>query len=169
MRFSLFLALLVATFVACTTVANAENVVLQTNNEVRRLRSEAGVNQENVAKIAGGFISKIKESATLTKALNMAKAANGDEAAAKRVIMLAAGVKEGAKLSDETMVKLSAMIAESAKKNPKSWPRLKKFAKVALGVQVGALAIYGAYKLFFDKSSSTAAAMTTTTTSSGAA
>ncbi|KAG1709201.1 hypothetical protein DVH05_019845 [Phytophthora capsici] len=169
MRFGLFLALLVAAFVACSTVANAENVALTlSDNEVRRLRSEAGVNQQNVAKIAGGFISTIKESATLTKAANMAKAANGDEAAAKRAVMLAAGAKEGAKLSDETMVRLSTMIAEAAKKNAKSWPRLKKFVKIVLGVQVAALALYGAYKLLFDKGSSTAAA-TTTTTSSGAA
>ncbi|KAG1709198.1 hypothetical protein DVH05_019842 [Phytophthora capsici] len=164
MRFGLFVALLVAIFVACSTVANAESVALTLgDNEVRRLR----LKQENIAKAAGDLISKSKESATITKAINIAKNANGDEAAARRAVMLAAGAKEGAKLSDETMVKLSAMIAESAKKNPKSWSRLKKFVKITLGIQVGGLAIYGAYKLLFDKSST--ATTTTTTTSSGSA
>ncbi|KAG1698151.1 hypothetical protein DVH05_015141 [Phytophthora capsici] len=90
MRFGLFVALLMAIFVACSTVATAESVALTLgDNEVRRLR----LNQQNIAKAAGDLISKSKESATLTKVINIAKTANGDEAAARRAVMLAAGAK----------------------------------------------------------------------------
>ncbi|KAK1939030.1 hypothetical protein P3T76_009105 [Phytophthora citrophthora] len=47
-------------------------------------------------------------------------------------------------------------------KDPKSWPRLKKFVKVALGAGVGGLALYGAYKLLFNKESSSGPVTTTT-------
>ncbi|KAG7380410.1 hypothetical protein PHYPSEUDO_007231 [Phytophthora pseudosyringae] len=171
MRFAVFLALLVATFVACaSSFASADTFEEgfaifddEVDNVGRRLRGEVAVNKDNVAKISGGFLTKLKENAVLTKATKMAMAAKGDEAATRNAIKLAAGAREGAKMSDETMAKLSSMIAQTAKKNPKSWPRLRIFAKATLGAGVGALALYGAYKLMFDKTSTSAATTTTTT------
>ncbi|KAL3671015.1 hypothetical protein V7S43_004199 [Phytophthora oleae] len=176
MRFAVFLALIVATFVACasnfaqaSTLAQdyAEDMALLNEalgSEDRRLRAAAApVNKDNVAKIAGGFLTKIKEGSTLSKAEQMIKNANGDEAVAKKAIMLASTAKESAKMSDESIAKLSAMISTTVTKNPKSWPRLRKFVKVTLGITVGGLALYGAYKLLFNKGSSTAATTTTTT------
>ncbi|KAF4045228.1 hypothetical protein GN244_ATG02612 [Phytophthora infestans] len=164
MRLGTFFVLLVATFFACFT--SAEDLSVFTvdggERESRRLRSEA-VNKDNVAKIAGAFISHGNEVATLQKAFRMANdaAVKKDKTAAKRAMQLAIGAKQGAKLSDESMGKLSSMLAQTAQKNPKSWPRLRKFVKLSLGAGVGGLAIYGAYKLMFNKGSSEASTTTT--------
>ncbi|KAF1786029.1 hypothetical protein GQ600_15308 [Phytophthora cactorum] len=203
MRFSVFVALLTATFVACCSgFASTENsaVFASEVNEGRRLHSEAAVNSESAAKVAARFISDRKESQLLKKAAAMAKAANGDDAAIKKAMDLAAFAKNGAKVSDDQIAKISAMlktakgdeantmkvilaaiakdgakisdettallatkIAGTATKNAKSWPRLRRFAKITLGAAAGGLAIYGAYKLMFDKNSQAATATTTTT------
>ncbi|KAF4030478.1 hypothetical protein GN244_ATG17729 [Phytophthora infestans] len=147
MRSSVFFALLVIILVAsCTSFSSVENVapVHSAQNENRRLRSEAA-NTENIAKIAGGFLTKVKESAALTKAVNTIKASDGDEIAVRKAITSFATAKDAAKTSDTELAKLSTMIAESTKKNPKSWPRLRKFAIVMLSVNVGGLALYGTF------------------------
>ncbi|EEY55289.1 secreted RxLR effector peptide protein, putative [Phytophthora infestans T30-4] len=162
MRFSAFLTLLLVAFVAsCSTFASAESVA-----EGRRLRADAApvpVNKDNVAKLAGGFLEKLKTNTALTKAANTIKNSNADEAAVRKAITTFAAAKESAKMSDEGIAKISAMMAGTVQKNPKSWPRLRKFAKVTLGATVAGFAIYGAYKALFDRKSSTAATTTTTT------
>ncbi|POM59553.1 Secreted RxLR effector peptide protein [Phytophthora palmivora] len=90
-------------------------------------------------------------------------AANGNEKAIRAAIKLAVNIKDLSRTSDEQMAKISQMIAEGAKKSPKSWPRLMKFTKVTLGAAVGGLAIYGAYKLLVK---ARAAPVATTTTGS---
>ncbi|KAG1707059.1 hypothetical protein DVH05_026255 [Phytophthora capsici] len=168
MRFAVFLALLMATLVVCASnFALASTVADDLHQEAegnvdRRLRAAAPANKDNVAKIAGGFLTKIKEGSTLTKAEQMIKNANGDEAAVKKAILLASTAKESAKMSDESIAKLSAMITTAVVKDPKSWPRLQKFVKVTLGAGVGGLALYGAYKLLFNKNSSSGPVTTTT-------
>ncbi|POM68029.1 Secreted RxLR effector peptide protein, partial [Phytophthora palmivora] len=133
----------------------------------RRLRAEhahkvvKAVVPGNPSKLAADFLSTTKEKAILTKAFQQAMAANGDEAAVKAAIKLAAGAKDAARMSDTEVAKISEMMAATAKKNPKSWPRLRKFAKITLGAGVGALAIYGAYKLL-TKDNAAAAAVDTT-------
>ncbi|KAF1792656.1 hypothetical protein GQ600_17442 [Phytophthora cactorum] len=108
MRFSVFVVLLVATFlVCCFSFASAENF-----NGGRRLRAEDGKN--GAAKAA----------------VKAVQTSNADEAAIETEILGFAAAKEGAKMSDECMAKISKMLAENAKKNPKSWPRLRKFAKI---------------------------------------
>ncbi|KAG3097376.1 hypothetical protein PI124_g12688 [Phytophthora idaei] len=201
MRFSVFVALLTATFVSCCSgFASTENSAAFASevNEGRRLHSEAAVNSENAAKIAARFNSNRKESLLLKKATAMIKAANGDDAAIKKAMDLAAFAKNGAKVSDDQIAKISAMlktakgdeadtmkvilaaiakdgakisdettallatkIAGTVTKNAKSWPRLRRFAKITLGA--GGLAMYGAYKLMFDNNSQAATATTTTT------
>ncbi|KAF1780352.1 hypothetical protein GQ600_13635 [Phytophthora cactorum] len=96
-------------------------------------------------KLAGEFLEKLKTNAALAKTVKAVQASNGDEAA------------------DEGIAKISAMMANTAQKNPKSWPRLRKFAKITLGATVAGLAVYGAYKALFDRNSSGAATTTTTT------
>ncbi|KAG6951532.1 hypothetical protein JG688_00013696 [Phytophthora aleatoria] len=155
MRFSVLVALLVATFLACcSNYASGESV------EDRRLRVEGS--PENVAKAAAGGLKQWRTEAALTKAVKAVQTSNGDEQAMRKAITAFAAAKEGAKVSDEGIAKLSAMMAATIEKSPKSWPRLRKFAKITLGATVGGLAIYGAYKLLFDKNSSTAAITTTT-------
>ncbi|POM59890.1 Secreted RxLR effector peptide protein [Phytophthora palmivora] len=162
MRFSVFVALLVATFIACTSFSSAENVA--NDIDLRRLRADAlpvpGV--ENAAKNAASFVTKLKDKTALSKAVKAVQANNADEQAVRRIIQGYAAAKEGAKISDEAIAKLSASMATVVQKNPKSWPRLRKFAKYTLGATVGALAIYGAYKLL-TRSNSSAVAPTTTT------
>ncbi|KAF4034817.1 hypothetical protein GN244_ATG13178 [Phytophthora infestans] len=92
----------------------------------------------------------------------MVKEARGDEAHTMRYI-LGFSQKEGKALSDKSTALVSAKIADTVKKNPKSWPRLRQFAKITLGVSVG-LAAYGAYKMAFDKK---APADSTTSTTTG--
>ncbi|EEY55288.1 secreted RxLR effector peptide protein, putative [Phytophthora infestans T30-4] len=172
MRFSVFVTLLVVAFVACcSNFASAENVAVA--SEGRRLRAEhavpavpainsVGVNKDNVAKLAGGFLEKLKTNTALTKAVNAIRASDGDEVAVRQAITAFAAAKESAKMSDEGIAKISAMMADTVQKNPKSWPRLRKFAKITLGATIGGLAIYGAYKALFDRKSSTAETTTTT-------
>ncbi|KAI9982478.1 hypothetical protein PInf_008422 [Phytophthora infestans] len=111
--------------------------------------------------------SLAKASAKLTddevaKVTAMVKEARGDEAHTMRYI-LGFFQKEGKALSDKSTALVSAKIADTVKKNPKSWPRLRQFAKITLGVSVG-LAAYGAYKMAFDKK---APADSTTSTTTG--
>ncbi|KAF1784918.1 hypothetical protein GQ600_14958 [Phytophthora cactorum] len=183
MRFSVFVALLTATFVSCCSgFASTENsaVFASKVNEGRRLHSEAAVNSENAAKIAArcnGDDAAIKKAMDLAafakngarvsddqiaKISAMLKTAKGDEADTMKVI-LAAIAKDGAKISDETTALLATKIAGTVTKNAKSWPRLRRFAKITLGAAAGGLAMYGAYKLMFDKNSQAATATTTTT------
>ncbi|KAG3109733.1 hypothetical protein PI125_g10669 [Phytophthora idaei] len=148
MRFNIFVALLVATFlVCCSSFVSAGNV-----NDDRRLRAEDGKN--GAVKAVATFIERMKEKSELTTAVKAIQTSNADEAAIKTEILGFAAAKEGAKMSDESMAKISKMLAENAKKNPKSWPRLRKFAKITLGATAGGLAIYGVYKLLFSKDTS---------------
>ncbi|POM58192.1 Secreted RxLR effector peptide protein [Phytophthora palmivora] len=154
MRFNVFLTLLVVTFFACcSSFSSAETVA--NDAEVRRLRADAApvTPIENSAKNAATFISKLKESATITKAVKQVMASDGDEQVIRSAMKLAAGAKEGAKISDDAIAKLSESMAVAVKKSPKSWPRLRKFVKFTLGAGVGALAIYGAYKLLHQNNS----------------
>ncbi|KAF1777568.1 hypothetical protein GQ600_10035 [Phytophthora cactorum] len=124
MRFNIFVALLVATFlVCCSSFVSAGNV-----NDGRRLRAEDGKN--SAVKAVATFLEKTKESAALTKAVKAVQTSNADEAAIETEILGFAAAKEGAKMSDESMAKISKMLAKNAKKNPKSWLRLRTFAKV---------------------------------------
>ncbi|KAF4033040.1 hypothetical protein GN244_ATG15037 [Phytophthora infestans] len=155
MRFSVFVALLVAAFLACcSSFANAENI--------RRLHAKVPAvvvnnNKDNVAKLAGGFLEKLKTNAALSKTVKAVQASDGDEAAVRRAITAFAATKDSAKMSDEGIAKISAMMANTAQKNPKSWPRLRKFAKISLGAAVASLVVYGAYKALFDRNSSSSA------------
>ncbi|KAF4031060.1 hypothetical protein GN244_ATG17156 [Phytophthora infestans] len=90
----------------------------------------------------------------------LVKEARGDEAHAMRYI-LGFSQKEGKHLTDESTAKVAAKIADTVAKNPKSSSSLRKFAKITLGAAAGGLAMYGAYKLLFDRN--TEAAATTTT------
>ncbi|OWZ05957.1 RxLR effector protein [Phytophthora megakarya] len=171
MRFSIFLALLVTTFIACCpSFASAENVF--NDVEVRRLRAEAvPVPAEAVKAVANpaSVQAVMKAGNTLNerlfqmRAFKQIMAANGDEVAIKAAIKMVANTP---KVSEENAAKfVSEAIVQGAKKNPKSWPRLKKFAMITLGAQVGALAVYGAYKLLTKDNSATV----TTTTTTGSA
>ncbi|OWZ18894.1 RxLR effector protein [Phytophthora megakarya] len=111
MRFNVFIALLVTTFIICNPTFGTAEMVANVA-EVRRLRAEGSPKTH----------------------------------------------KPQIKFVSEAMV-------QGAVKNPKSWPRLKKFAKITLGATVGALAIYGAYKLMTKE---TAAAVDATTTTGSA-
>ncbi|ETK81243.1 hypothetical protein L915_13248, partial [Phytophthora nicotianae] len=157
MRFTVFIALLVATFLACCSAESVQD---------RRLRVEAApvpVNKDNVAKIAGGFLEKLQTNTALSKAVKAIQASDGDEAVVRKAITAFAATKDSVKMTDEGVAKISAMMATTVQKNPKSWPRLRKFAKITLGGTVAGFAIYGAYKALFDRKSSTAATTTTTT------
>ncbi|OWZ11664.1 RxLR effector protein [Phytophthora megakarya] len=167
MRFSVFFALLVTT---CIAYSNAESAV--NDVEVRRLRLEAvPVPAEAVKAVANpaSVQAVIKAGNNLNdrlfqmRAFKQVMAANGDEVAIKAAIKMVANVP---KVSEENAAKLvSEAIVQGVKKNPKSWPRLKKFAMITLGASVGALAVYGAYKLL---TKDTAAAVVPTTTTGSA-
>ncbi|OWZ09817.1 RxLR effector protein [Phytophthora megakarya] len=154
MRFSVFVALLVATFIACTSFTSAEDVV-NLRADARRLPAVPAAigNVDKAAKNAATFVEKLKESVTLTKAVQKIQQSDGDETVIRSALKLAQGAKEGAKISDDAVAKLSASMATAVTKNPKSWPKLRKFVKVTLGAGVGALAIYGAYKLLHQNNS----------------
>ncbi|POM68335.1 Secreted RxLR effector peptide protein [Phytophthora palmivora] len=143
MRFTVFLALLVVILVSCYSIFSGGET---TTNDVdyRHLRAAA---VRNSANIAGRFASHVKEFTLFERAVKKAMIANGNEKAIRAAIKLAANIKDLSRTSDEQIAKISQMIAEGAKKSPKSWPRLMKFTKVTLGAAVGGLAIYGAYKL----------------------
>ncbi|OWZ06358.1 RxLR effector protein [Phytophthora megakarya] len=156
MRFSVFLALLIATFIACTSVTSAEHV----SRQLPALPIPGA--GDKAAKGAATFLEKLKESATITKAVKQIQGANGDETVIRAALKMAQGAKEGAKISDDAVAKLSATMATAVTKSPKSWPKLRKFVKITLGATVGGLAIYGAYKLLTKDNASTAATTTTT-------
>ncbi|OWZ00674.1 RxLR effector protein [Phytophthora megakarya] len=183
MRFSIFFTLLVTTFIACCpSFASAEDVV--NDVEVRRLRLEAvPVPAEAVKAVANPAsvqaVKAVANPASVQAVMNAGNnlnerlfqmrafkqimAANGDEVAIKAAMKMVANTP---KVSEKNAAKfVSEAIVQGVKKNPKSWPRLKKFAMITLGAQVGALAVYGAYKLLTKDNS---AAVTTTTTTGSA-
>ncbi|ETK81153.1 hypothetical protein L915_13331 [Phytophthora nicotianae] len=192
MRFGVFGALLVATLVSCCcSVANAGKVSAfsSKDNHDRRLQAKhiaesatrffSGQADDKLLKYAlklsnaangdEAAIKKANDLAGLAKAFARAsddevawatkfvKEVKGDEANTMRYI-LGLAQKEGKVPKEAT-----AKIAETVKKDPKSWPRLKLFAKITLGATVGAFAMYGAYEALFGKKSQTGAATTTTT------
>ncbi|OWZ06489.1 RxLR effector protein [Phytophthora megakarya] len=156
MRFSFFLALLVATFIACANLARAENFH-GLRDGARHLQAAAPIKS---AKNVASFAEKWRGDAIITKAVNRIKAA---QKAIRGAINLAIVSKQGIKIRDDAIAKYSATLATAAKMNPKSWPKLRTFVKITLGATVGGLAIYGAYKLMTKDS---AAAATTTTAGS---
>ncbi|KAG3091243.1 hypothetical protein PI124_g16665 [Phytophthora idaei] len=157
MRFNVFVALLVATFLACcSNFASAESV------EDRRLQALPADKVSQIAKSTGMYIEDMLTGDALKKAVKAIQDSNGDEQAVKMAITSFTAAKEAAKMDDKRIAELSATIANTVQKNPKSWPRLKKFAKIALGGQVAGLAFYGAYKLLVGGNSATAATTTTT-------
>ncbi|OWZ20502.1 RxLR effector protein [Phytophthora megakarya] len=171
MRFSVFIVLLFTTFVACgSSFVSARNVVNNVND--RRLRAEAppipvgavkAVANPAQVKAVVNAGTRLNEKLILMRAVKQALAAKGDEAAVKAAIQMAANARTAAKVSDEQASKLvSQLVVEGVKKAPKSWPRLRKFVKIALGAQVGALALYGAYKLLTKGDAATVAPTTTT-------
>ncbi|ETK81244.1 hypothetical protein L917_12959 [Phytophthora nicotianae] len=171
MRFSAFVVLLVATFLVCySNFASSESVDEERHFHLPGLGHGHGHshaakipainNKDNVAKIAGGFLENLRTKTALTKAVKAVQASDGDEVAVRKAITAFAAAKDAVKTNDEQIAKLSSMIATTAQKNPKSWPRLRKFAKIALGATVGGYVIYLAYKLMFDRNSSGSGAMT---------
>ncbi|ETL87865.1 hypothetical protein L917_13019 [Phytophthora nicotianae] len=71
--------------------------------------------------------------------------------------------KKGDKTTEKATVPVAKEIAEAVVQNPKSWSRLRKFAKIALGATVSRFAIYGAYKLLSGQSPQSVTPTTTTT------
>ncbi|RAW26284.1 hypothetical protein PC110_g17306 [Phytophthora cactorum] len=68
------------------------------------------------------LVATFLESAALTKVVKAVQTSNADEAAIKTEILGFAAAKEGAKMSDESMAKISKMLAENEKKNPSRGP-----------------------------------------------
>ncbi|GMF28630.1 unnamed protein product [Phytophthora fragariaefolia] len=122
MRCTLFFALLVATFVACISVTNAEAVALL--KEGRNLRAQQVIAYK-ADDIAAKFIETMKEKSILSKAAKMA-----------------AGAKEASKLNKEQTAKLTKMVADAAQKDPKKWSKMKKIIVGTLGVTIGGTIIY---------------------------
>ncbi|KAF1785335.1 hypothetical protein GQ600_2833 [Phytophthora cactorum] len=86
----------------------------------------------------------------VTKAVNALKASDGGEACCQKSHHQLRYCQGCCQEGDAELAKLSAMIAESAKKDPTSWLRLNKFTKIMLGINVGGLALYGAYRILTD-------------------
>ncbi|KAG6592488.1 putative secreted RxLR effector protein [Phytophthora cinnamomi] len=132
MRFTVFLALVIATFFACVTLISAESAALPERN----LRAQAGVGT-GVSKvfkaddIAAKFIETMNEKKILAQAAKMA-----------------AGAKDASKLTTKQTEKLTKMVAATVKKNPSKWAKLRKYLLYTLGVTVGGAIIYNVGKSF---------------------
>ncbi|ETL84257.1 hypothetical protein L917_15887 [Phytophthora nicotianae] len=165
MRFGVAVIFLVAAFVASFTHIDSTEHVAFVDDD-RRLRAEAPVNKAGASKLAGELGVKLKENPALTKTVNTIKKSGGNIVAIKNTVKQFAGklAKDGAKISDESVTKISKTISEVLQKHP----RAKKNAKITYIIATGLLSKYGLYKLLFDRDSdknSTAPANTTTATS----
>ncbi|POM65730.1 Secreted RxLR effector peptide protein [Phytophthora palmivora] len=110
---------------------------------------------DELAKISKGFAAAQKE-AGLSDMQDMQVA---------RLAKLFAAAKQATTTRDESIAKLSQVLAVVAQKDKKSWSTLKKVIVGTLGVTVGGAVIYGTVKLITKDSASVAP----TTTTSGEA
>jgi len=150
MRFSIVVALLVATFAVCfSSFASAEQ------NNLRRLKSgdikitgwysDAANDEERAAsKIAVSFVNTMKQGAA--------------RKAAQRASELAV---KNAVLNQKEVQKMGKLIANAAVKEPKKWSTLKKVIVGTLGAAGAAAVIAVAYNALKGNSATTAATGTT--------
>ncbi|KAG6951605.1 hypothetical protein JG688_00013663 [Phytophthora aleatoria] len=132
MRFSVFVVLPVATFlVCCFSFASAEYF-----NGGRRLRAEDGKN--GAAKAA----------------VKAVQTSNANEVAIKREILAFAAAKEGAKMSDESVAKISKMLAEMRRRTPSRGPVSARSPRLS----------DSRWSSYLRKDTSTSTSTTTTTT-----
>ncbi|KAE9268894.1 hypothetical protein PF008_g31005 [Phytophthora fragariae] len=141
MRFTVFLALVVATFIACISITNAE-ALPETGRNLRA--QQAGAAATKLLKsddIAAKFIEHLNEKKILANAARMA-----------------AGAKEASKLTTKQTDKLTKMVAASVKKNPGKWPKIKKILLYSLGATVAGTIIYQVGKANGQSAATTTAA-----------
>jgi len=136
MRLSLFLALIVATFVAsCVDFSSAENVDQISDNGDNQVRFLKGSRQLATAdewwleeddgeeRIGGGFISKMRGRISTRQA--------------------AGGVAKTEKLSSGQVQTISREVTATVKKDRKAWPVIKKGLKILYGSTLSALIVVG--------------------------
>jgi CRISPR/Cas system endoribonuclease Cas6 (RAMP superfamily) len=145
MRFSVFIALLVATFAVCfSSFASAEAGDIKLTGWY----SDAASDEErDASKIAVSFVNTMKQGAA--------------RKAAQRASELA--VKNSV-LSQKEVQKMGKLIANAAVKEPKKWSTLKKVIVGTLGTAGAAAVIAVAYNAMKGNSATTAATGTSTTT-----
>ncbi|OWZ16039.1 RxLR effector protein [Phytophthora megakarya] len=140
MRFSAFIALLITNFITCSpSFGTAEKVANAV--EVRRLLSIV---------IKGG--NTLVYQLLKLEAFEKSMVANGNETAVKAAINMVANYP---KVSKPQVKFVPEAMVQGA-------PRFKMFVKITLGPSVGALAIYGAYKLMTKEAAAAVDAATTT-------
>nr|QMU24853.1 PaRXLR29 [Phytophthora agathidicida] len=182
MRFAVFLAVVVATFVATySSFANAENIAL-VNSADRRLRVADAVEEErDGVTAAAAWISKLKEQTAITKANKaLASATTAAKLSDDEMVKLSKmfddmkvrntkldGITKGvAKLSDDQIAKVTKMVEKMNKEGVKGSSRMKKALVITAAVGGTGAVLYLAYKLLGGKS--TTQAPTTTTTDGSA-
>jgi CRISPR/Cas system endoribonuclease Cas6 (RAMP superfamily) len=141
MRFSIFLALLVATFAVCfSSFASAEAGDIKLTGWY----SDAASDEErDASKIAVSFVNTMKQGAA--------------RKAAQRASELA--VKNSV-LSQKEVQKMGKLLADAAVKEPKKWSPLKKIIVGMLGANAAMAVVFVAYKLIKSHAASTAGSST---------
>ncbi|EGZ09129.1 hypothetical protein PHYSODRAFT_288707 [Phytophthora sojae] len=143
MRFTVFLALVVATFVACISLTNAEAVA-----ESRSLRA-----QQNIGAAAAAF-KNYKSPNIATKFVEEMTEVGIRGTAAR----MAAGAKESAKLTTKQIEMLTKQLTATVKKDRTKWQKIRKALLITLGVGVGGTIIYQVGKAAFGTKATTAPA-----------
>ncbi|ETN20251.1 hypothetical protein PPTG_03291 [Phytophthora nicotianae INRA-310] len=126
MRFIGFVALFVVTLVACCfSVAIAENVSASSSKDNHGRR----FNPKKIAESATHFLSGQVDDQMLKKAAKLLNTANGDEAAIKKALDLAALAKATAKASDDEVAKITAMVKEARRDEARAMRFILGFAR----------------------------------------
>ncbi|KAE9008461.1 hypothetical protein PR001_g15470 [Phytophthora rubi] len=171
MRFTVILALVVATFFACISFTNADALPESGRNLRAQQIGAAGTAATNLFKaddVAAGATHLFKADDLAVKTDELA--AKADDMAAKYIeaayekkflahaAKMAGGAEDVAKLTTKETDQLTTMVAATVKKNPSKWPKIKKFLLYSLGAGVAGTIIYQVGKAQGQSAATTTAA-----------
>ncbi|KAJ8525526.1 hypothetical protein ON010_g15587 [Phytophthora cinnamomi] len=162
MRLSVFLVLVIATFVMVTSAERAAVPESERNLRAQQVTGLTGKADD----IAANFLQTLRKDAMLSKAekfkeagrLKKAEAYTNTAGAISRLnkgqkAQLAEMVKANkaqvaamVQMAEKEPEKLAKVVAEVAQKDPKKWSKMKKTLYSLLGVTVGGTIIYAAYQ-----------------------
>ncbi|KAH7465646.1 uncharacterized protein KRP23_12186 [Phytophthora ramorum] len=139
MRFSVFLTLVVATFIACTSFTSADNARHLKGSDLTADGEERAANfgqlDEATKKLKADQIV-----AQAVKNFNIGKINRAADA-------MKAGAGKAAELTTKQQGQITKMVAAAAKKKV-PWSKTKKIIVGLVGFNIGGVALYALYKMY---------------------
>ncbi|KAL4145088.1 hypothetical protein PRNP1_012762 [Phytophthora ramorum] len=139
MRFSVFLTLFVATFIACTSFTSADNARHLKGSELTADSEERATNFGKLDEVTKNMKAG-QLAAQAVKNFNIGKIERAADA-------MKAGAGKAAELTTKQQEKVTKLVAAAAKKKV-PWSKTKKIIVGLVGFNIGGVALYALYKMY---------------------